>query len=38
MQAWHSDALVEPWREPEHEAEAARAGTVIADLRTNPDS
>jgi glutathione S-transferase len=38
MQAWHSDALVEPWREAEHEAEAARAGTVIADLRINSDS
>ena len=36
MQAWHSDALAEPWREPEIEAEASRVGTLIADLRTNP--
>jgi glutathione S-transferase len=35
MQAWQSAALQEPWRDPEHEAEMARSGTVIADLRTS---
>ncbi len=34
MRDWQAAALIEPWREPEHEAEAAQAGTWIADLRT----
>lgn len=33
MQEWYVAALVEPWRDPEHEEEAARAGILIADLR-----
>jgi len=37
MQAWQSAAVLEPWREPEHEAEVARTGTVIADLRPKAD-
>jgi glutathione S-transferase len=34
MQSWYNDALVEPWRESDHEAEAKQAGTLIEDLRT----
>lgn len=33
MQKWQADALAEPWRDPSHEAEVARAGTVLEDLR-----
>uniref|UniRef100_UPI0035CA3898 glutathione S-transferase family protein n=1 Tax=uncultured Sphingomonas sp. TaxID=158754 RepID=UPI0035CA3898 len=34
MQAWESAALAESWREAEHEAELAAAGTITADYRT----
>lgn len=34
MQRWYADALAEPWRDGEHEQAVARAGEVIADLRT----
>lgn len=40
MYAWYDAALREPWRDPEHEAEARRAGTWIEDLRhgaTSPE-
>ncbi|MBM2711348.1 glutathione S-transferase family protein [Mesorhizobium caraganae] len=33
MQEWYSAGLAETWREPDHEAEVAAAGTVIEDLR-----
>jgi glutathione S-transferase len=33
MRAWYADALAEPWREPNHEAEAEVAGEWLADLR-----
>jgi len=33
MQRWYDDALGEPWREAEHEAEARAVGDVIEDLR-----
>jgi glutathione S-transferase len=33
MQRWHAEAVAEPWREAEHEAEARRAGTWLEDLR-----
>jgi glutathione S-transferase len=33
MQSWYTDALAETWRDPEHEAEARRAGTWLSDLR-----
>ena len=33
MQKWYSDALDEPWREEDHEAEVRRAGTLLSDLR-----
>lgn len=33
MRAWYEAAVVEPWRDPEHEDEARRAGTWIEDLR-----
>lgn len=33
MQRWQADALVEPWREPTHEAEALAAGTLLEDMR-----
>jgi glutathione S-transferase len=36
MQAWYAAALVEPWREPAHEAEAAEAGILYADYRSPP--
>ena len=35
MQDWYAAALVEPWRDAEHEAEIAQVGTVLQDLR-NP--
>lgn len=36
MQSWQTAALLEPWREPGHEAEAQRAGTWLQDLRQQP--
>jgi glutathione S-transferase len=33
MKAWEAAALAEPWREPGHEAEVRRTGTLLADLR-----
>lgn len=33
MQDWLQAALVEPWREPGHEAEARQAGRIVADRR-----
>jgi glutathione S-transferase len=33
MRSWYADALAETWRDPDHEAEAERAGTWLADLR-----
>lgn len=37
MQAWQSDALHETWREPGHEEEALRAGSVLEDRRARAD-
>lgn len=33
MQDWLDAALLEPWREPGHEAEARQAGRILADRR-----
>lgn len=33
MQDWYSAALAEPYRDPPHEEEAMRAGTIVQDLR-----
>lgn len=33
MREWHAAGLAETWREPEHEAEVAAAGTIVEDLR-----
>jgi len=33
MQSWYADALREPWREVEHEAEARTFGHLLEDLR-----
>ncbi len=33
MQDWYASGLAETWREPDHEAEVAAAGTVVEDLR-----
>lgn len=33
MREWHAAGLAETWREPDHEAEVAAAGTIIEDLR-----
>jgi glutathione S-transferase len=33
MQRWYADALLEPWREADHEADAKKAGTWLEDLR-----
>lgn len=33
MQTWYQAALEEPWREPMHEAETLKNGTLKADLR-----
>ncbi|WP_116472853.1 glutathione S-transferase family protein [Zobellella maritima] len=33
MQDWLDAALLEPWREPGHEAEARQAGKILADRR-----
>ncbi|MBD8899574.1 glutathione S-transferase family protein [Rhodanobacter sp. DHG33] len=34
MREWYAAALVESWRDPEHEDEARQAGTWLQDLRT----
>jgi glutathione S-transferase len=36
MQDWNAAALLEPWRETNHEAEAASVGTILEDLRNSP--
>lgn len=36
LQAWQNAALTETWREPDHEAEAIRAGTWLEDRRAKP--
>lgn len=33
MRQWYADALAEPWREPNHEAETTAAGRITQDLR-----
>lgn len=33
MQAWYQDALEERWREPSHEADTLKQGTLTADYR-----
>jgi glutathione S-transferase len=33
MQRWYADSLAETWREPDHEGEITRTGTVLEDLR-----
>jgi glutathione S-transferase len=33
MQRWYADALREPWRDAEHEADVALVGTVVEDFR-----
>lgn len=33
MEAWESAALLEPWREPGHEEQTKRYGTIIVDKR-----
>jgi len=33
MRRWYAEALAETWRDPPHEADLARAGTVLEDLR-----
>jgi glutathione S-transferase len=33
MQRWYADALAETWREPAHEDEVTRTGSVVEDLR-----
>jgi glutathione S-transferase len=33
MQDWKRAALLEPWREADHEADAAASGTIVADHR-----
>jgi glutathione S-transferase len=35
MRAWQADALAEPWRDPSHEADIKRAGTIVEDLRVS---
>jgi glutathione S-transferase len=34
MREWYKAALEEPWREPNHEAEAAEFGTILEDRRS----
>ena len=34
MREWYRAALEEPWREKNHEAEAAAHGSILQDLRT----
>jgi glutathione S-transferase len=36
MRSWYEAALLEPWREIEHEEEVKRTGVWLADLRANP--
>jgi glutathione S-transferase len=36
LQEWQAAALQETWREPDHEAEAIRAGTWLEDRRAKP--
>jgi len=36
MQEWYASGLTETWREPEHEQEILAAGTLLADLRNQP--
>lgn len=36
MQEWYTSGLAEIWREPEHEQEILTAGTLLADLRNQP--
>ncbi|WP_284777521.1 glutathione S-transferase family protein [Agrobacterium sp. lyk4-40-TYG-31] len=36
MQEWQDAALLEPWRDAEHEAEAKATGEWLADLRSKP--
>jgi glutathione S-transferase len=36
LRQWEADALREPWREPGHEAETARAGACLEDRRAPP--
>lgn len=33
MRQWYEEALREPWRDPAHEADLARVGVIIEDLR-----
>ena len=33
MRRWYADALLETWRDPDHEDEIRQSGTVLADLR-----
>lgn len=33
MKEWYHSAIMEEWREPDHEAEAVAAGRIISDLR-----
>ena len=33
MEEWYAAALVEPWRDEEHEQEVRQIGTVLADFR-----
>jgi glutathione S-transferase len=35
MQDWKRAALLEPWREADHEADAAASGTIVADHRSS---
>lgn len=35
MREWYAAGLAETWREPDHEAEVAAAGTIIEDLRAS---
>ncbi len=36
MRRWFDEAIAEPWRDDEHEAEILAAGQVLEDLRTKP--
>ena len=36
MRRWYEDALREPWRDPDHEAEVLEAGVLLEDLRVKP--
>ena len=37
MQEWYRAAVLEPWREMNHEAEAVSVGTITADHRVTPE-